>query len=282
MLAKAKLVEINSKDRNKTGYEVEVQFNPQSLSVAFANHNAGGDQPGGSPTQFVGSSSSTLSLELFLDTTADNSDVRKKTQQIAYFVMPKQDPQAKDKRVLPTVRFEWGSFSFIGTVASLNETLDYFSEEGVPMRATVSFSMTHNDIEFLIENLNRAGGGFGFAAGLSAGISAGAGVGVGVSAGIGADVEFGVSGGISAGVGAGFNADVSADFNAGVGAGADFGAEAGIGVISPLSPAMPGESVAQLAARAGKSGDWRAIAAANDIDDPLRLEAGAYLNLDVG
>ena len=35
-------------------------------------------------------------------------------------------------------RFEWGSFIFQGVVDSMDETLDYFSEEGVPLRATVS------------------------------------------------------------------------------------------------------------------------------------------------
>ncbi|MCA9969769.1 MAG: hypothetical protein KC425_06120 [Anaerolineales bacterium] len=289
MLAKAKLVEVDGSTRKETGYEVEVQFNPQTLSVAYASHNAGGDQPGGSTTQFVGSSNSTLGLELLFDTTTDGEDVRKKTKQVAYFVVPRRAPNDKNNRVLPTVRFEWGSFAFMGVVSSMNETLDYFSEEGVPLRATLSFSLAHNDIDLLIEDLNRAGAGFGFGAGISAGISAGVGVSAGISAGfsagVGASAGFGVGGGVgaSAGFGVGGGIGASGGIGGGFEAGASFeaSAELGVGVITPLSPALPGESVQQLAARAGKSADWKAIAAANGIDDPLRLEAGAYLNLDV-
>jgi len=37
----------------------------------------------------------------------------------------------------------------------------------------------------------------------------------------------------------------------------------------------------ELAARNGNSGDWRGIAIANNIDDPLRLRAGALIDLNV-
>jgi hypothetical protein len=36
-----------------------------------------------------------------------------------------------------------------------------------------------------------------------------------------------------------------------------------------------------MAARAGKS-DWQAIASLNGIEDPLRLSAGALVDLDAG
>ena len=45
--------------------------------------------------------------------------------------------------VPPVVRFEWGTFLFSGLIESYRETLDFFSSEGVPLRAQVSLSMTH-------------------------------------------------------------------------------------------------------------------------------------------
>ena len=48
-----------------------------------------------------------------------------------------------------------------------------------------------------------------------------------------------------------------------------------------MDAARPGDSIASMAARIGASADWKGIASANGIDDPLRLEAGARINLNV-
>ena len=40
--------------------------------------------------------------------------------------------------------FLWGTFQFVGLVESYNETLDFFSASGVPLRATVSMSLTES------------------------------------------------------------------------------------------------------------------------------------------
>ena len=80
-MQKARLVEI--KDFAKSGQaetvqggkSVEVQFNPQTLKLSFANNNKGGDQPGGgSGKQFVGSGTSNMSVELVFDTTDAGSN----------------------------------------------------------------------------------------------------------------------------------------------------------------------------------------------------------------
>jgi hypothetical protein len=226
MLAKAKLVEIKWDARQQQaekvsgGNDVEVQFNPQTLKLSYANENRGGDQPGGSAKQFVGSGTSKLSIELLFDTTEDGSDVRKKTERVAYFIQAKKQASQSNKRVPPGISFEWGSFIFRGIVDSMQESLDYFSEEGVPLRAIVSLSLSRQDIEFLFGEPTRA--------------SAGA-----------------------------------------------PGPASGTAGTTPNEPARPGDSVQRLAGRNGKSSDWKAIAAANGIDDPLRLSAGALLNLNV-
>jgi hypothetical protein len=229
MLAKAKLVEIRWDDRQQQaervsdGKNVEVQFNPETLKLSFTNENRGGDQPGGNARQFVGSGSSKLSVELLFNTTEDSSDVRKKTEQIAYFIQAKRDPRQSNNRVPPGISFEWGSFIFRGVVDSMNETLDYFSEEGVPLQATISLSLSRQEIEFLFGTPARAGGG-----------TPGSGAGTGTPG------------------------------------------------TAPLDSARPGDSVQRMAGRNGNSSNWKAIAAANDIDDPLRLPAGALLNTHVG
>jgi hypothetical protein len=193
-------------------HTVPIQFNPQTLKVSFQNKTAGGEQPGGASKQAVGNFSTKLSVELLFDTSAEGTDVRKYTKDISFFIRPDPDSgsAANSERVPPGVQFEWGSFIFRGVMDSIDETLDYFSEEGVPLRATISLSITRQ--EFELKQRNGAAGGGG----------------------------------------------------------------------QPLEPAELRDSIQALAGRDGKSGDWKLIAAANNIDDPLRLSAGALINVNAG
>src|SRR5262249_35510887 len=157
MLTKAKLVEIEWDEKQQQaddvpdGMKVDVHFNPQTLKLSFANKNAGGDQPGGATKQYVGSSTTKMSVELLFDTTRSGADVRKHTEDIAFFIKPKDKKKDKKskKPVPPGIRFEWGTFIFRGVVDSMEETLDYFSEQGVPLRATISLGISRQDIEFI-------------------------------------------------------------------------------------------------------------------------------------
>jgi hypothetical protein len=166
MLAKAKLVEIKWDDKQKdavkgdSSRDVEVHFNPQTLKVSYANENKGGDQPGGSSKQFVGSGTSKLAVELVFDTTQTGQDVRKITEKVAYFIQAKEEKsKGKAKRVPPGISFEWGSFIFRGVMDSLQESLDYFSEEGVPLRAALSLGISRHEIEFKFGEASAQAGG---------------------------------------------------------------------------------------------------------------------------
>jgi hypothetical protein len=135
---------------------VEVQFNPESLKVTFSNTVAGGDQSGGSAIQYVSKSSTKLTVDLWFDAsaTADVDDVRELTKKVNHFFVPV--PQG-DGLAPPAVRFLWGSFLFEGVMESMDETLEYFSAEGRPLRAKVALSISSQDIQFQIQAL--AGGG---------------------------------------------------------------------------------------------------------------------------
>jgi hypothetical protein len=134
-----------------------VQFNPESLKVTFANQVAtpsgSGDQRGTPARQFVGAGTTKLAVQLWFDVSSQEpgedavDDVRKLTQKVAFFITPKAGTGADaDKYVPPAVRFLWGSFQFDGLMESLEESLDFFSAEGRPLRASVSFSLTQQKI----------------------------------------------------------------------------------------------------------------------------------------
>jgi len=222
-LAKAKLTELDEAfEENKPGgQEFEVQFNPESLKVTFANEikqPEGGDQSSGSGgRQFVGKSSTKLALQLWFDVTAMEKDpvddVRKLTSKVAFFMKP--IPTAKDpKKLAPAgVAFQFGTFIFKGMVEALEETLEFFSPDGKPLRASVNLTLSQQAI-------------------------------------------------------------LESKFKD-----------------TPKVPTRPGHKKLQAAKQddslqtmAGKNGndDWQSVAAANGIEDPMRMSPGALVDLNVG
>lgn len=161
------------------GRKVTVQFNPESLKVAFSNQLAGQNNRGGSALQFTSRGTTKLTFEIWFDVTAQHpqaaqaaqntqtaqaapqgqgghtatahhapADVRFFTAQVAAFMKTtKKGSGSKAKYTPPGCRFQWGSFLFEGVMESINETLEFFSEEGRPLRASVSVSLTKQDVE---------------------------------------------------------------------------------------------------------------------------------------
>jgi hypothetical protein len=219
-LAKAQLIELKQdfSDEKPGGQKLEVQFNPESLKVTFANQLVqpqGGDQSSGNAgRQFVGAGTTKLALQLWFDVTAMEKDavddVRRLTQKVIFFMTPQKADGDSSKLAPPGVRFLWGSFKFDGMVEGLEESLEFFSPEGKPLRAGISLSLSQQKI---LESK--------------------------------------------------FQGDGRVPSRPGQ---------------QPLTSAKAGESLQSLAGKAG-NGDWQSIAAANGIEDPLRLPAGQLVNL---
>jgi hypothetical protein len=168
-LAKAELRELDADFKNEINKDkwTKVQFNPDSLKVSFANQVAtpsgSGDQNGPQARQFVGAGTTKLTVTLYFDVTSELpqglpevNDVRQLTQRVAYFITPAGDPPNKPKKYIPpAVRFLWGSFQFDGIMESLEETLELFSFEGRPLRASVALALSQQKItEFKFNQVN--------------------------------------------------------------------------------------------------------------------------------
>lgn len=222
-LAKAQLIELDqSFEKEKDGgRKVAVQFNPESLKVTFANQIVqpqGGDQAAGnSGRQFVGAGTTKLALQLWFDVTAMEKDavddVRRLTQDVVYFMTPQKSDQDPAKLAPPGIRFQWGSFLFDGMVEALEETLEFFSPEGKPLRAAIALTLSQQKI--LVST---------------------------------------------------FEGDGKVPNRPGQ---------------TPLKSAKQGDSLQGMAGKDGKQ-DWQGIAAANGIEDPLRMSPGQLVNLEAG
>lgn len=222
-LAKANLIELTQdfKSEKPGGQRVEVQFNPESLKLTFANQLVqpqGGDQAAGNAgRQFVGAGTTKLALQLWFDVTAMErdavDDVRRLTQKVLFFMTPQKSDADPEKLAPPALRFSWGSFLFDGMVDGMEESIEFFSPQGKPLRASISLTLSQQKI---------------------------------------LETKFKGDGHVSLQPGR-----------------------------TPLQGAKAGDSVQKMAGLGGK-GDWQSIAAANGIEDPLRLAPGQLLNLNAG
>ena len=157
---KAELRELKQGD-NDRDYRVTVQFNPETLKVSYANQvvpprNPGAQDQREGSTQFVGKGTTKMSVQLWFDATSvlpegkqNVTDVRDLTKEVIYFITPKESQQEPGQNVPPGVRFVWGSFRFDGIVESLEESLEFFSQDGRPLRASISLSLSQQKIEVL-------------------------------------------------------------------------------------------------------------------------------------
>lgn len=160
-LRKAKLIELdeNLAQPKSGGKTVDVQFNPESLKVSYANQIANraqggsGDQSTGpAGRQFVGAGTTKMSLQLWFDASTPGKDgshvddVRRLTADVTYFMTPQPYQGDDSKKLPPGIRFEWGSFTFDGVVDSLEETLEYFSRDGHPLRAGIALNLSQEKI----------------------------------------------------------------------------------------------------------------------------------------
>ena len=155
-LEKAELRQLDAKFKEEIRKEnwTKLQFNPETLKVSFANQiqtpPGTGVQSGTPARQFVGAGTTKLSLTVFFDVNAPLAegqaavdDVRKLTQKVAYFITPQEEGKTF---IPPAVRFVWGSFQFDGIMESMEESLEFFSSDGRPLRASVTINLTQQKI----------------------------------------------------------------------------------------------------------------------------------------
>ena len=137
-------------DARQRQNKVTVHFNPDSLDITFTNSI----QPGrrNQPAQVsVTETTAKLGMELIFDTTLSGIDVRTETNKLARMMDPAQQTPRRGNnsgKIPSIVIFQWGTIWFEGYIDTYREKVDFFSSEGVPLRATVTLSMTQQQRNF--------------------------------------------------------------------------------------------------------------------------------------
>jgi hypothetical protein len=181
---KAKLIELdaNGDAIMESPNNVTVQFNPETLRVTFAKYlvvppNAGvtalpgegtAETPRSASLLSAGQGTTRLSVQLWFDVTGvlpqgeeGQTDVRELTKKVAYFFIPQQSDNSETPVAWRAVRFSWGTFRFDGVMESLDETLEFFSKDGRPLRANMSLSLVKQEIQIAFEEPTTGGAGLG-------------------------------------------------------------------------------------------------------------------------
>jgi hypothetical protein len=145
------------------GTPLNVHFNPASLVYSVENSVA---QQSGGPkkVQYVAQFSGKLTMDLQFDTTDTGSDVRTVTNQVALFMQASANASAAAQnsappaangnssgpppKAPPVLMFQWGTYQFQGIMDSFKETIDFFSNDGVALRALVSIGLSRQDNVF--------------------------------------------------------------------------------------------------------------------------------------
>lgn len=281
------------------GTPLVVHFNPLSLQYTVENTLEEGS--GTAKKQFVSKSTGKLTMDLVFDSTHTGEDVRATTEQIAQFMQPGSD------KVPPVVLFEWGTYTFQGMVDSFKETLDFFAPGGIPLRSSVSLSMSQQDKVFAPGNhappVDTQGNpdAFDFPAAPSqedatslatkAGDARG---GRAIAAANGLDSmrfpggSLTVSGGVSlsppaafasGGVGGGFSAGVGAGGGASAGFGAGASAGLGGGVSAGFSGSFGGSASAGISASRGAFAGLRTTSTSSSRLNIARLSSNFQTSL---
>ncbi len=250
---------------------IPVCFNPATLEYSIS---VNAQPAGGKADQTTGANSAKLSLELIFDTTDTGSDVRKLTRPVEQLALatPSTDPNAPPA-VTPNVTFTWGVFTFSGIIDSFKQTMDFFSGDGVPLRAAISLTISQpkyifpQDTSSGTDGSSTAIAAAGSASSLallggdplaarsiatlnglaSLRVSAGGGVALGGAVTIGAAAGFSAS----AGAGIGFGASAGAGLNLSVGASAGFSAGANAGFSGGVAGSVGGSASAGVSATNG-------------------------------
>lgn len=149
-LVKAKL-NVYGEGGTKTG-TVSCLFNPSEYSIKkgvhyAARHELGRDQ---SDVQYIHGESSTLSLSLYFDTTEglaggqnqwDKESGQKPVTNYTKQIVKLAAIDGKLHRP-PMVEFSWGNLNFKGVITSVSQTFNYFSKDGIPLRAKLDLEIT--------------------------------------------------------------------------------------------------------------------------------------------
>ncbi len=137
----ARLAVVTDESDNPSEW-IDVHFNPASLQLQLSNELK--ESRNQQRSQYIAKTTAKLTMDLQFDTTDTGEDVMKTTRKLQAFVAPSSPAGQEPPRdpPPPIVVFEWGTLKFKGIAESYRETIDFFSANGVPLRASINLTLS--------------------------------------------------------------------------------------------------------------------------------------------
>ena len=206
-------------------------------------------------------------------------------------------PTAKATKAPRMVEFGWGAYSFTGVVEQYKETLDFFSADGVPLRASVSLTLSSKELTFAdpdragasvdgdvtpdtVDVPKPAGGGGpqGSPASIANALGAPRAARAIAAANGAPSLRFGAEGGLTVSAGAGASASAGLGLGAGIGGSAGLSAGAGAANIGAAASISGGVTLTPAAAFSAGASAGAGIGAAGGIG----VSAGGGIGVSAG
>lgn len=125
------------KEKGVENQDFGFQFNPSTLRITYTNQF--GDDP---PNSHARVTAAKLDVELIFDTTDSGQSVYSYLNKLEQFTRSSAEEESTNPSGrVKVMQFWWVIQLFEGVVESLTNTIDYWSHDGVPLRATVQLSM---------------------------------------------------------------------------------------------------------------------------------------------
>ncbi|NTV64091.1 MAG: LysM peptidoglycan-binding domain-containing protein [Oscillochloris sp.] len=160
-LAKALIINLDS---NK---QIKCLFNPNTYTYSKQNTWVQGEIAGHNMPQleFSRGMPATLQMQLFFDTYATGTDVRREYTEAIWNLMlvdpSLEDPKTKKARP-PRVRFQWGqSWTFDAVITAITQCFTLFLGNGTPVRAKLDVTFQQSSDPEMQPNQNPTSGGLG-------------------------------------------------------------------------------------------------------------------------
>lgn len=136
--------------KTEGGVTIECMFNPDKFGFSMSNRWESNSVPGvNSPAmRYAGGESGSFDLDLVFDTTATGTSVTTHTNKLLKLMEVDETlatfDQSRNSGRPPWVTFHWGTnvHTFKAIITNLKVTFTYFSNEGLPLRASVQASFT--------------------------------------------------------------------------------------------------------------------------------------------
>lgn len=132
----------------KQTYTIEAMFNPEEYSLTQEAKYCNEDN--GQPI-FLRQQVQPFTVTLFFDTYDFKRDVRDYTDQIAQLTHPTEP--GKDGMQTPKCIFKWGTLSYEGRVQKVEQKFTMFLQDGTPVRANVTITLTPAFIRKQVEQM---------------------------------------------------------------------------------------------------------------------------------